>query len=502
MKGYSGRGCRLLFTLAIVSAMLLVLPISHATAKKKSKKAKQEDTFVMSEAELQSQVMSYADRLAMILSSAFYAYEQQSPPSTQHRVIAIDTVYTIAAAYTIAAETDPDGGLLDMVSMVTLGRIIYEKVRRKGFGKQVQPLLEGYRAAERDIWFLAAQLLTEPKQRELRMIIDDWRKKHPEVDNYFYVRFADFSEERKGSLLSKTDKTGGIFKSVDRMTQQVEEFRILSERGLYLVSRMPLLTGLFADVWVSRIMLNPELKMVLEDIHTFAEVSKRFAVVAEKMPEGLPKEREQIINQAMLNANRLTAASIEKVAEKFAQERDAAVKQLIEEFSIERKKAMDDMLVEENRIKSLLTELRQTLDAGSNMVTATNTLVERLNIGQGTPKASAGAGSTAAKTSEPVDLKDVEVILTKTAGVVNQMNRILANLDQLMASQGWQQTLPQLLQAAESIQEEGRAWITRMIILGIVLIFAGCIGIILALLVYRFVAERYIVPSRMPADTM
>ncbi len=368
MKGYSGRACRLLFTLAIVSAMLLVLSISHATAKKKSKKAKQEDAFVMSEAELQSQVMSYADRLAMILSSAFYAYEQQSPPSTQHRVIAIDTVYTIAAAYTIAAETDPDGGLLDMVSMVTLGRIIYEKVRRKGFGKQVQPLLEGYRAAERDIWFLAEQLLTEPKQRELRMIIDDWRKKHPEVDNYFYVRFADFSEERKGSLLSKTDKTGGIFKSVDRMTQQVEEFRILSERGLYLVSRMPLLTGLFADVWVSRIMLNPELKMVLEDIHTFAEVSKRFAVVAEKMPDGLSKEREQIINQAMLNANRLTAASIEKVAEKFAQERDAAVKQLIEEFSIERKKAMDDMLSEENRIKSLLTELRQTLDAGGHHV--------------------------------------------------------------------------------------------------------------------------------------
>ena len=210
----------------------------------------------------------------------------------------------------------------------------------------------------------------------------------------------------------------------------------------------------------------------------------------------------EIINQAMLNANRLTAASIEKVAEKFAQERDAAVKQLIEEFSIERKKAMDDILSEENRIKSLLTELRQTLDAGSNMVTATNTLVERLNIGQGTPKASAGAGSAAAKTSEPVDLKDVEAILTKTAGVVKQTNRILANLDQLMASQGWQQTLPQLLQAAESIQEEGRAWITRMIILGIVLIFAGCIGIILALLVYRFVAERYIVPSRMPADTM
>jgi hypothetical protein len=57
----------------------------------------------------------------------------------------------------------------------------------------------------------------------------------------------------------------------------------------------------------------------------------------------------------------------------------------------------------------------------------------------------------------------------------------------------WQQTLPQLLQAAESVQQEGRAWITRTIIIGIVLIFTGCIGIILAVLVYRFIAERYIV---------
>ena len=49
-------------------------------------------------------------------------------------------------------------------------------------------------------------------------------------------------------MLSKTDKAGGIFKSVNKMTRQVEEFRVLSERGLYLVPRMPLLSRYRPDL--------------------------------------------------------------------------------------------------------------------------------------------------------------------------------------------------------------------------------------------------------------
>lgn len=487
-----------LYTLAIASALLLAISLSMAHAQTKDKKEKQDDEFVMSEAELQSQVMSYADRLDMFLASAFSAYENQSPPSPQRREIAIDTVYTLAAAYTIAAETDPDGGLLDMVSMVTLARIIYEEDRFKRYGKTLEPLLQAYRSAEQDIWFLAAQLLSEAKQRELRQVIEEWRRNHPKVDIYYYVRFADFSEQRKGSMLSKSEAVGGIFKSVNKMTREVEDFRILSERGLYLVSRLPLLTGMFADVWVSRIAHNPEVLRVLGDINRFATVSERFAAVAENLPEDIAGEREQIITQAMINANRLSAGAIEKMAEKFAIEREVAIKQLIQEFSIARKEAMDDLLTEENRIKSLLTELRQTLDSGSSMVTATNTLVEKLNIDQGVRTGSGvggsvGIGSAKAPTSQPIDLKDVQTVLGEAAGVANQLTRVLTNLDQLMGSSGWQQTLPQLLQAAESAQQEGRAWITRTIIVGIILIFTGCIGIILSLLVYRFVSERYIV---------
>ena len=92
-----------------------------------AKKAKGEDakekTYAITEAQLQSHVMSFADRFASILDTALAKFENFNPTGkTRYEVVELMT-FSLHHAFIIAGESDPDVALLDMFSMVTLGRL-------------------------------------------------------------------------------------------------------------------------------------------------------------------------------------------------------------------------------------------------------------------------------------------------------------------------------------------------------------------------------------------
>ncbi len=90
-----------------------------------------EDGATTTEAELQSQVMAFADRYVAIINAGVNAYLAQAPPPENYRSVFNVAVYSMSSAFTIAAESNPAGSLLDMIAMVTLGRIIFEENWKK-----------------------------------------------------------------------------------------------------------------------------------------------------------------------------------------------------------------------------------------------------------------------------------------------------------------------------------------------------------------------------------
>ena len=64
--------------------------------------------------------MGFSDRFAAYISQGFETYDELAPPLESRRIVLADTVYSMYAAFTIAADADPDAALLDMVVMVTL----------------------------------------------------------------------------------------------------------------------------------------------------------------------------------------------------------------------------------------------------------------------------------------------------------------------------------------------------------------------------------------------
>jgi hypothetical protein len=302
-------------------------------AKEEKDKDAKEKTYALTEAQLQSHVMSFADRFVSILITALQEFDTRKPSKKNRYEVRALITYSLSNGYIIAAESDPDIALLDMLSMVTLGRIIFEKEGLSKYGKAVEPIIEGFRTAEKDIRKIAAIVLTPDELRNLMTIINRWRKENPEVIFYPLVRFSNFAGERRESTLTRAEAPDGIFESVESASEQVEEMRLLAERGMYLATRMPQLWGMFGDLWITNILDNPDIKKTLTDLSQLSQGTAGLAAIAEKLPDQIATERE------------------------------ATIKQLMGAVSTERKAAIADFLVEYRRIEErLIPEITKAMD--------------------------------------------------------------------------------------------------------------------------------------------
>jgi len=156
--------------------LTLIFVLTAQTFCLAAKRNKQKD-FVMTEIELQSELMSYTDRFASIITQAFEDYEDLKPKPKARQFILSDLVFSISSMYTIAAEPNPQVGLLEMVAVTTLGRIIYQDNMRRKYGKSTEVIFAGFRQLEKDVWQIAAKVLIKEQQGELRQLILLWRKK-------------------------------------------------------------------------------------------------------------------------------------------------------------------------------------------------------------------------------------------------------------------------------------------------------------------------------------
>jgi hypothetical protein len=460
----------------ILAGLLVIFFIGIAQAAKK-KTDRGDKPAQMTEAELQSQVMAFADRFVAIIPPGIGAYQEQAPPPENYKFVFSMAVYSMASAFTIAAESNPVGALLDMVAMITLGRIVFEENLQKKFGPQLEPVIEGYRKAEKDIWQVSSKVLTSAQQQELRSLIHKWRRSNPETTFFPIVRFSDFSALR-GASDSRGKKSGGLFKSVENATQQVEEVRLLAERGMYLATRMPMLTGLFGGVWFSQLANHPDVGKILQDVNKFSEVSERLATVAEQLPDQIAAERDTTIKQAMDNITRLTMTTMDETAKKVSKEREAAIRQLMDEFSAERKRTIEDFLNEDKRMRGLLSAVQLTFAEGNKLVGSVDSLVKSLNLQPSEAKPAAPA--------KPFDIKDYQATLKEASNTMYHLKGLVRIVDQM----GIEKTLPQIVKAVETVKEQGEKWVFFAFILGIVLIVVFMVCAVFASLIYRHFAIR------------
>jgi len=445
----------------ILLALAMITFVGEAYGAKKNKSSEKQP--VITEAELQSHVMSFVDRFAARMVTSFEEFQIKKPPKkNRYEVLAMIT-YSISNAYIIAGESDPDVALLDIISMVTLGRIIFEEEGQQKYGKTVQPIIQGFRLAEKDIREIAAVVLTPDQLAELMSIIKSWRTENPELTFFPPIRFSDFAAGRRESRLTKADRQAGLFKSVEAATEQVEGMRLLAERGMYLATRMPQLSGLYAELWLTRLLESPYTADVLEDISTLSGATDRLAEAAEKLPDQIAAERNATIKQAMKS---------------IAQERIGAINQIAATLSSERKAVIDAFTAEEEHIRGLLTDLRQTIETGNQFMGSLNALATQFK------------SANPSQPAKPFDIRDYQMTLSELSHSAQELTKLAAMLDRISDKVVANQLIPKVENALDRAESKGKELIDHTMRQMILLILIGLIGYIIAKLLIEYISNK------------
>jgi hypothetical protein len=368
----------------------------------------------------------FCDRFGAILGQAVIDVEAQTPNPEIRLLARRDYIGSVSAVVTIAAGPNPEVGLLDMMVLTTLGHMIHEEHWYPKFGAPIKPMLTAFNLLDKDIWSISAKVLTPAEQEELRSLIRSRRRQYPNQLFFSYIRFRDFAAKRHGPGVKQTGKPGGLFKSVEQATKKADEIRMLSERGLYLSARMPILANGIAQLWLMQVLMRPEVKQVMADTNKISDAMHRLAKMTEKLPADL----------------------------------------------------LQDLLLEEKGLRGLLADLQKTLTAGNELMASTNStltttsdLVARLGIDQ------------SATNGRPIDM----VALT---GTVEQLNTLVASLGKLLESPGWEQRLPQLLQVLDQTELKGEDFVDHIFIRAMILILIFLLGSLLTGLIYQYVTRR------------
>ena len=499
-------------SLPLFSLCCLVVALPGAAVH--AARERRESPYRTTQLELQSRLMSYADHFAAILGQAQYEVSAGQPDLGVRTLVRSDFTYSVASAFTIAAGANPEVGVLDMVVMVTLGRMIYEERWRVELGESIQPMLTAFKQLETDVWSIAAKVLTPSEQKALRNLISQWRRDHPNQFAFSHIRFSDFAAERHGAHREEGEKPAGLFKSVKQATQSVDKMLLLAERGLYLGARIPMLANTVVQTGLMSVLGTKEIQQIQTDAKRLAESMTRLADASEKLPgdllhdlmsedkrlRGLLADLRKTLTagtELMASANTTVNATTD-LATRLGLEQAGGDAQLIDVKAMTgmvkqlnttltslgqllKSPALENVLpqvLEEKRLERLLVAMQDTLTAGNEFMASVNTtlgtasdVVTRLGLDQAV---------TNGQTVDPV---------TWTA-LVDHLNTFAASLGLLLESPGWEQRMPQMMQLIDRTEKIGESLVDRAFMRTIVLILLLLFGSVFAGLLYRYASRR------------
>ena len=150
----------------------------------------------------------------------------------------------------IASGPNATADLLDLTVFVSVTRAAVEEHWQPNvFGESAQTMLEDCRAAETNIWQIAAGVLTPRQQTQLREAIERWRRENPLPENALAARALGLAAEVIKSDQAHAAAPGGFLdllnldplSGLDPATREIAQMRLLAERGLYVSQKLPLL---------------------------------------------------------------------------------------------------------------------------------------------------------------------------------------------------------------------------------------------------------------------
>ena len=417
---------------------------------------------------LQAGVMRFADTFSARITQATQEFaDRAGTPEAKIQAMSW-SIGQSTSAFTIASGPNANIALLDMIVLVTLGRMVHEEYwLPKVWGEADRPMLETFEALEVDVWIVAGQMLTEEQRRELKKTLEEWRAENPDMGITAFVRLPAFREIAKvreakgggmgnalGDLLS-VDPLSGLEPAV----REIEQTRLFGERSMFYLQRAPILLSNQIELLGLKLMARAELNAALEDGRRISEAAASLAKTAETLPES------------------------------FRVEREAAVKQVSDELARQRQGLIADLESAREPAQAILAEAHGTLEAGERMSAALEKAIAALDgfiAGLRAPKEEPGAApATPEEPGKPFDVVEYGQAAERVEAAARELHGLVGSLDE---------GLPKVDRALDGAVERSDRIVDHAFVRGLQLGGILIAAAALAALATRWISVRVIAP--------
>lgn len=446
-------------------AAIAIVAIAAACGPKKSAKTAQSarsgsvhastagDVGVYTETALRADLMAFADRYASRSVQGVREFEVRAGTPDARFVGLLHRIYTLTGNYELVTSPNISVALLDLLALHTLNRMIWEDYwRDQVFHDAADPVVATVVEAERDVWEIGAKVLSPEQQAELRGIIEDWYRKHPEQHTVGFLRLETLGREFRA--LETAAKPGGFF-GVKKALSTLDETQALVERTLWFATRMQMIAGFQVELAFAKIVTTPEMAQLLDDVDSALAL--------------LPELPTQVAQKSLTVSQELLR--------EITVEREAAINQILEGFAEERRQTLE-MIAGEEGPRAALGDLRSTIEATDELIAG----VERL-MGHLEPMLASGAEKPAGPPAHPFDITEYRDTAAEVTKTVERLSELTASIDGLLTSPGLQQGLP-------VVAAQGQALVRSLFRAGLTLVVVLLAGLLVVLVAYRWVATR------------
>jgi hypothetical protein len=354
----------------------------------------------MTEAGLREEVLRFANRYMSEIASFGLERVEDTARPTEMRLASLRLTHSLTtSALQISIGPHPVVNLLDMMVLTSLTRQRAETgMDVGGFYRpeDVAALVPSLVRLEADIWGLGARVLAPEQLASLRLLIDEWLRENPDQEYVADIRLDAFAAEHGEDELAEAWAMGfipgvSLVPEVDRAAAAADEIRLLLERYLVYVQYLPSVLRWESQQAYFQFVVQPEVDQLLANATRVADSSERIAAFVERLPQ------------------------------------------------------------EDERLRALSAELRQTILAGTELAT----VVEQT---MGSADAFlVGIEERQSPGQRSFDIIDWQNTAVEIGVASRQLNDTLAQINALVSSEGWSRNLPQLIETfdrAESASEQ------------------------------------------------
>lgn len=352
---------------------------------------------------------------------------------------------------TIASGPNAVGNLLDLTVFVTVLRTSVEDYwQPTNFGESAQFIVDVLRRSESEIWERASRVLSQDQQRELKEAIDGWCRDQTRLQEAMTARAAGWAMEVGRMQAGTAARTGSVFgllmldpfSGLDPTTREITQSRLLAERALFVVQRMPELVRWQTELLALDAVQGPAMQQLVANTTAWSDAIERITRVAEQLPGQVTAEREAILRE------------LEK--------QEAALTPLIE-------------------------EVRRTLVASTAMSTSWNVtlttfdaLMQRFGLGEDR------APDPGATPSEPFRIGDYGRTAEQLDSAAARLTELLLTFERTLGSTNLMQLSAQMAPVVGRVQDSGKEMVDYAFGKAVQLVVIMAV----AALLYRLVAAR------------